>query len=213
MFPFKLNLRSLCLAVLFCLGYSTSYGQLVLEFSDGTSTGPTFNVPVGSSQTISVVVTETAGDTTLSTDGLNSFGFAINSTGTSADTTIFTENSDFSLVPINTVSLGASSELFVGSRPAAFPALPPVFGSSVSLGSLDIDVAAAGPTTFTLSAPAVDGFSNLDEILDPLVFGGGGERGFSFVINGISSIPEPSGGLLIAFSTLATMMRRKRNRS
>ena len=81
------------------------------------------------------------------------------------------------------------------------------------LGDVDISVTAPGTTVFTLSD-----FSNLLEFgtsggegLDPVIFQG--NRTFSFTINAGTAIPEPSSGLLIGFSMLATMVRRRRNRS
>ena len=80
------------------------------------------------------------------------------------------------------------------------------------LGDLNIDVTDAGPTTFTFEDRGVGSdFSNTDGDLDAVIFEGG--RTISFTINGISTIPEPSGGVLIGLSMLASTMRRKRNRS
>ena len=102
MFSFQSTCRFLCVGVVFCLPCNCSFGQLELEFSGGGLTGTTFNVPVGSSQTISVTVTEPAPNTTtLSQDGLTAFGFTLTGVGTSADTTSFQGNSAFASVFTN----------------------------------------------------------------------------------------------------------------
>lgn len=206
MFRFHLNFRFLCVAVLFCLPYESSFAQIDLEFSDGVSTNTTFNVPVGSSATISVTATEGPATTTLSTVGLSSQGFGLSTSGTSADTTSFQPSSAFSFTFTNTVGAGSNSE------EVSAQSFSPPTGTSVLLGDLNIDVTGAGPTTFTFEDRGVGSdFSNTDGDLDAVIFEGG--RTISFTINGISAIPEPSGGVLIGLSILASIMRRKRNRS
>ena len=189
---------------------NTAVGQVDIVFSDGTTTGTTFNVDVGTTQTISVIAAETETGTALSTDGLNGFGFLLDASatsGTASEITSFTANPAFSGGFGTEDDVTATS---LGQRRLIFANVP---GTSVPLGDVDISVTAPGTTVFTLSD-----FSNLLEFgtsggegLDPVIFQG--NRTFSFTINAGTAIPEPSGGLLIGFSMLATMIRRKRNRS
>ena len=60
---------TLILSGLYCvLAFeNTAVGQVDIVFSDGTTTGTTFNVDVGTTQTISVIAAETETGTALST--------------------------------------------------------------------------------------------------------------------------------------------------
>ena len=189
---------------------NTAVGQVDIVFSDGTTTGTTFNVDVGTTQTISVIAAETETGTALSTVGIAGFGFLLDASATSgaaSEITAFTAN------PALTGTFGTVDEVEPDSLEQRRLIFSNEAGTSVPLGDVDISVTAPGTTVFTLSD-----FSNLLEFgtsggegLDPVIFQG--NRTFSFTINAGTAIPEPSSGLLIGFSMLATMIRRKRNRS
>ena len=200
------------LSGLFCVfPFDTAVGQIDITFSDGSTTGTSFNVDVGTSQTISVFASETLPGTALTTDGLLGFGFEANASatsGTAASINGFAPNSAFVVpsVSVTPSSVDAQAATLFGS----------VSGTSVFLGDLDLSVTAPGSTVFTFEdrdpdPDRQDFGSSTQPALDSTVFQGG--RSFSFTINAISSIPEPSSGLLIGFSMLATMVRRRRNRS
>ena len=195
------------LSGLFCVvTCGTAFGQIELQFSDGTTTGNIFDVDVGTTQTISVIAVETTPGSALSTGGLNGYGFAVSAnatSGTAATLNSYTDATAFSFEPITDVTPGSADV-----RRTNFDS--PVTGTSVTLGEFDVSVSAAGSTDFSftdrsLGSEFASGFTNLD----PIIFGGS----VGFTINAGTAIPEPSGGLLIGFSMLATMIRRKRNRS
>ena len=186
------------------LVFETAVGQVELQFSDGTTTDTTFNVDVGTTQTISVIAVDTTG-TTLADNGLTTFGFSLNATansGTASTLVDFTNDSRFAPA----VSVIEPSSASVSGL--AFPSV--VQQASQTLGEFEISVAAPGSTTFTLSDRTGNtdfgsGATDLDGAIFAQIVG--------FTINAGTAIPEPSGGLLIGFSMLATMIRRKRNRS
>jgi len=190
------------------LVFDTAVAQVQLQFSDGTTTGPTgttFNFDVGTTQTISVVAVDTMGTDNLATTGLTTFGFAVDATATpdAASTLVdFTHAAPFS--PVTNVTTPSSADV------AGF-ALFPAAGASQSLGDFEVSVTEPGTTVFTFSdlTGTTDFGSGLID-LDPIIFG----ESVSFTINGIAAtVPEPSGSALIGLSMLATMIRRKRNRS
>ena len=186
------------------LVFETAVGQVELQFSDGTTTGTTFNVDVGTTQTISVIAVDTTG-TTLADTGLTTFGFSLNAaanSGTASTLVDFTNDSRFA----DTGSVVTPSSASV----AGLALLGVVPQASQTLGEFEISVAAPGSTTFTLSDRTGDtdfgsGATDLDGAIFAQIVG--------FTINAGTAIPEPSGGLLIGFSMLATMIRRRRNRS
>ena len=66
------------LSGLFCVvTCGTAFGQIELQFSDGVTTGTTFNVDVGTTQTISVTAVETTPGSALSIDGLTGYGLSL----------------------------------------------------------------------------------------------------------------------------------------
>ncbi|MDA8563257.1 PEP-CTERM sorting domain-containing protein [Mariniblastus sp.] len=203
----NLNVKLLLSGFLIALAVDTAIGQVDIVFSDGTTIGSTFNVNVGDTQTISVIAAETQAGTDLSTIGINGFGFLLDAdptSGTASVITGFTANPDLdgALGRIDIVA-----EDSVQERRTNFVNVP---GTSVLLGDLDISVTEPGTTLFTLadfSAAGEFGTSGGDS-LDADIFQGG--RTFSFVVNGVSAIPEPSGSVLIGLSMLASMIRRKR---
>ena len=186
------------------LVFETAVGQVELQFSDGTTTDTTFNVDVGTTQTISVIAVDTTG-TTLADNGLTTFGFSLNAaanSGTASTLVDFTNDSRFA--PAGSVVTPSSASV------AGLALLGAVPQASQTLGEFEISVAAPGSTTFTLSDRTGNtdfgsGATDLDGAIFAQIVG--------FTINAGTAIPEPSGGLLIGFSMLATMIRRKRNRS
>ena len=186
------------------LVFETAVGQVELQFSDGTTTDTTFNVDVGTTQTISVIAVDTTG-TTLADNGLTTFGFSLNAaanSGTASTLVDFTNDSRFA--PAGSVVTPSSASV------AGLALLGAVPQASQTLGEFEISVAAPGSTTFTLSDRTGNtdfgsGATDLDGAIFAQIVG--------FTINAGTAIPEPSGGLLIGFSMLATMIRRRRNRS
>ena len=186
------------------LVFETAVGQVELQFSDGTTTDTTFNVDVGTTQTISVIAVDTTG-TNLADTGLTTFGFSLNAaanSGTASTLVDFTNDSRFA--PAGSVVTPSSASV------AGLALLGAVPQASQTLGEFEISVAAPGSTTFTLSDRTGNtdfgsGATDLDGAIFAQIVG--------FTINAGTAIPEPSGGLLIGFSMLATMIRRRRNRS
>ena len=196
------------LSGLFCVfTCGTAVGQIELQFSDGVTTGTTFNVDVGTTQSISVTAVETIPGSALSTGGLTGYGFAVSGNATSgaaATLNSFTGNPTFSFLPSTTVT--------ASSADVQRSTFTPVVETSVFLGDFEVSVTDAGSTDFTFSDRSGQSeFASGGADLDAIVFQESGS--LSFTINAISSIPEPSSGLLIGFSMLATMVRRRRNRS
>lgn len=96
------RLTLLFAAVIFAMSANQTQADLVIEFSDGNTTGNVFTAAVGSVVTIDVFVTETGGNTELSTDGLVGFGLDASYGATSGIAAVVTANNVDSSFPLVT---------------------------------------------------------------------------------------------------------------
>jgi len=184
----------------------SAHADLFVEFSDGTTVGNNFSVSAGSTETISIFLTESAPNTELSTDGLIGYGLRANygaTSGTSALVTGYAHNGDFNFDVANNIS---ATDLEVAASAILVPA---VTGTSVLLGQMDVQVSAIGTTVFTFDDRTAGAFSNFatesGADLDPIIFAGG--RTFDLTIVGV---PEPSSCAILFGLTLFGAMNRRR---
>ena len=200
------RLTLLFAAVIFSLLSSQTQADLIIEFSDGNAIGNVFTTAVGSVVTIDVFVTETGGNTELSTDGLVGFGLDASYSATSGITAVVTANSVDSAFPFVTDEAFDNSNL----KLAAFTTTPPQ-GTSIALGQFSVSVSDIGVTEFSF-----DDYSTLSDFvtansatdLDPVIFAGG--RTFDF---SISAVPEPTTALMFGSAALGMLAPRRRKRN
>ena len=97
--------------------------DLVIEFSDGSSTGNSFTASVGSVVTIDVFVTETGANTELSTDGIIGFGLEASYGATSGVSALVTANTVDSAFPFVTDDAFDNSSLKLAASTFGTPPL------------------------------------------------------------------------------------------
>ncbi|MGB1929487.1 MAG: PEP-CTERM sorting domain-containing protein [Mariniblastus sp.] len=181
--------------------------DLVIEFSDGSSTGNSFTASVGSVVTIDIFVTETNANTELSTDGLVGFGLSASYGATSGIAGVVTANSVDSafVIPTDEAFDNSSLKLAAGT-------INPPKGTSIALGQFSVSVSDIGVTEFSFGDydPSTSDFvtANSATDLDPVIFAGG--RTFDF---SISAVPEPTTALMFGSATLALLVPRRRKRN
>ncbi|MGB2500023.1 MAG: PEP-CTERM sorting domain-containing protein [Mariniblastus sp.] len=181
--------------------------DLVIEFSDGSSTGNSFTASLGSVVTIDVFVTETGANTELSTDGIIGFGLEASYGATSGVSALVTSNTVDSAFPFVTDDAFDNSNL----KLAASTFGTPPKGTSIALGQFSVAVSDIGVTEFSFGdystfSDFVTANSATD--LDPVIFAGG--RTFDF---SISAVPEPTTALMFGSATLALLVPRRRKRN
>jgi hypothetical protein len=194
-------------AILAMQSFSQVQADLVIEFSDGSSTGNTFTAAVGSVVTIDIFVTETGANTELSTDGLVGFGLDANYGATSGISAVVTANS------VDGAFSNPTDEAFSNSnlKLAAFTLGTPPQGTTIVLGQMNVSVSDIGVTGFSFGdystfSDFVTANSATD--LDPIIFAGG--RTFDF---SISAVPEPTTALMFGSAALAMLAPRRRKRN
>jgi hypothetical protein len=202
------RLTLLFAAVIFSLSFSQTQADLIIEFSDGSATGNVFTAAVGSVVTIDVFVTETGGNTELSSDGLVGFGLDASYSATSGIAGVVTANSVDSAFPFVTDEAFDNSNL----KLAAFTTTPPQ-GTSIALGQFSVSVSDVGVTQFSFGDynpdPTFSDFSTVSGVdLDPILFAGG--RTFDF---SISAVPEPTTALMFGSAALGMLAPRRRKRN
>ncbi len=194
-------------AIVFALQpFSQLKADLVIEFSDGSSTGNSFTASVGSVVTIDIFVTETGANTELSTDGLVGFGLEASYGATSGVSALVTSNAVDSGFPFVTDDTFDNSNL----KLAASTFGTPPQGTSIALGQFSVSVSDIGVTEFSFGdystfSDFVTANSATD--LDPVIFAGG--RTFDF---SISAVPEPTTALMFGSATIALLLPRRRKR-
>lgn len=201
------RLTLLFAAVIFSLLSSQTQADLIIEFSDGNAIGNVFTAAVGSVVTIDVFVTETGGNTELSTDGLVGFGLDASYSATSGITAVVTANSVDSAFPFVTDEAFDNSNLKLAGSTFGTPPQ----GTSIALGQFSVSVSDIGVTEFSF-----DDYSTLSDFvtansatdLDPVIFAGG--RTFDF---SISAVPEPTTALMFGSAALGMLAPRRRKRN
>ena len=191
---------------------SSANAQLDISFSDGSSNGAAFDLPIGTSQTISIFAIESGANRELSSSGLVSFGIVGNSqviSGSSAEITGVTPNPSFNF-PSGT-NTSDSTSLNVGGITLGTPA---VAGTSVLLADFDLQIPDVGTTVFTFGdrTEGLNDFVTQDsQELDDIIFSGG--RTFSLTINGVdpSTVPEPSSAAILLALAVCGVAKRRRS--
>lgn len=183
--------------------------DLVIEFSDGNTTGNSFTAAVGSVVTIDIFVTETGANTELSTDGLVGFGLDASYGATSGVSAVVTANSVDSSFPFVNDDAFDNANL----KLAGVTFGTPPQGTSIGLGQFSVSVSDIGVTEFSFGDydpnPTIDDFvTPSGSKLDPIIFAGG--RTFDF---SISAVPEPTTALMFGSAALGMLVPRRRKRN
>ncbi|MDG2181349.1 MAG: PEP-CTERM sorting domain-containing protein [Mariniblastus sp.] len=203
------RLTLLFAAVIFSLSSSQTQADLIIEFSDGSATGNVFTASVGSVVTIDVFVTETGGNTELSSDGLIGFGLDASYGATSGVSAVVTANSVDSSFPFVNDDAFDNANL----KLAGVTFGTPPQGTSIGLGQFSVSVSDIGVTEFSFGDynpnPTTDDFvTPSGSKLDPILFAGG--RTFDF---SISAVPEPTTALMFGSAALGMLAPRRRKRN
>ena len=203
------RLTLLFAAVIFSLSSSQTQADLIIEFSDGSATGNVFTAAVGSVVTIDVFVTETGGNTELSSDGLVGFGLDASYSATSGVSAVVTANSVDSSFPFVNDDAFDNANL----KLAGVTFGTPPQGTSIGLGQFSVSVSDIGVTEFSFGDynpnPTTDDFvTPSGSKLDPILFAGG--RTFDF---SISAVPEPTTALMFGSAALGMLAPRRRKRN
>ncbi|MDG1511874.1 MAG: hypothetical protein P8R31_09275, partial [Mariniblastus sp.] len=199
------RLTLLFAAVIFSLSSSQTQADLIIEFSDGSATGNVFTAAVGSVVTIDVFVTETGGNTELSSDGLIGFGLDASYGATSGVSAVVTANSVDSSFPFVNDDAFDNANL----KLAGVTFGTPPQGTSIGLGQFSVSVSDIGVTEFSFGDynpnPTTDDFvTPSGSKLDPILFAGG--RTFDF---SISAVPEPTTALMFGSAALGMLAPRR----
>ena len=193
--------------------------DIVIVFSDGSTTGTNFNVAVNSTNTFFVSVMETDPNDELSNEGVYGglVGFGLTAdysalSGTVGEVTAnmvdgqFDTPMDESFSATNLNLAGIDIDFASDGRP---------FGTTIVLGQFDVSVTAAGVTEFVF-----DDYSALSDFvtfksdsppdndpvdLDPIIFADG--RTFAMTI---SAVPEPGSLTILSLIGLGVLTRRRR---
>ncbi len=203
------RLTLLFAAVIFSLSSSQTQADLIIEFSDGSATGNVFTAAVGSVVTIDVFVTETGGNTELSSDGLIGFGLDASYGATSGVSAVVTANSVDSSFPFVNDDAFDNANL----KLAGVTFGTPPQGTSIGLGQFSVSVSDIGVTEFSFGDynpnPTTDDFvTPSGSKLDPILFAGG--RTFDF---SISAVPEPTTALMFGSAAVGMLAPRRRKRN
>ncbi len=203
------RLTLLFAAVIFFLSSSQTQADLIIEFSDGSATGNVFTAAVGSVVTIDVFVTETGGNTELSSDGLIGFGLDASYGATSGVSAVVTANSVDSSFPFVNDDAFDNANL----KLAGVTFGTPPQGTSIGLGQFSVSVSDIGVTEFSFGDynpnPTTDDFvTPSGSKLDPILFAGG--RTFDF---SLSAVPEPTTALMFGSAALGMLAPRRRKRN
>jgi len=203
------RLTLLFAAVIFSLSSGQTQADLIIEFSDGSATGNVFTAAVGSVVTIDVFVTETGGNTELSSDGLIGFGLDASYGATSGVSAVVTANSVDSSFPFVNDDAFDNANL----KLAGVTFGTPPQGTSIGLGQFSVSVSDIGVTEFSFGDynpnPTTDDFvTPSGSKLDTILFAGG--RTFDF---SISAVPEPTTALMFGSAALGMLAPRRRKRN
>ena len=187
---------------------ASTQADIVIEFSDGSTTGTTFDIDVGSTKIISIFLTESDTNTELSADGLIGYGLRADYGATSDASSLITDynhNPDFNFDFARTFD---ASSLDVAASAIGVPA---VTGTSVLLGEMSVQVSATGTTAFSFNdrTDVLSDFATESGVdLDPIIFTGG--RAFGLTIVGVTAVPEPSSCAILLGITLGGLLHRRR---
>ncbi len=204
-------MKQFLLSLLACVacGWASVPAQadLLIVFSDGSTTATNFNVAVNSTNTFTISIMETGSNNELSSDGLVGFGLTANYSALSGTKGEVTANAVDSAFDFPTDEDFTSTQLDLAGIDLDSANDGPPVGTTIALGQFDFNVTAAGVTQFVF-----DDYSVLSDFatpsgvdLDPIIFANG--RTFSMTI---SAVPEP--GSLVSFGmvSLGVLARRRR---
>ncbi|MFK7765810.1 MAG: PEP-CTERM sorting domain-containing protein [Mariniblastus sp.] len=183
--------------------------DLIVEFSDGVTTGTAFNADVGTTVVFSVFVTETGGNTELSTDGLIGFGLTGNYSATSGTAAVVSNVAIDPAFDTATDTDFSSTAFDLAGVDVDFAGDGSPMGSSIRLGSVSVDVTGIGVTQFVLEdySPLSDFVTPSVVDLDPTIFAGG--RNFSFTVNAVG-VPEPASAAVLGCVGIGMLLRRRK---
>lgn len=182
--------------------------DIVVTFSDGSTSGTEFNATTGETVTMFVSVEETLPNSEMTDNFLIGFGLKADYSAVSGTAATITSNSVDAAFDTTTDASFTSSQLNLAGIDIDFASNGFPQGPTILLGKFDLLLSAPGTTQFDFGDydSVLDDFVTSDaQELDSIIFANG--RSFDF---SITAVPEPSAiSLLILFGISALARRRK----
>lgn len=205
-------MKHLIFAIVTCLVSNISgfaQADIVVLFSDGSTTATNFDVAVNSTNTFFVSVMETDSNDELSSDGLVGFGLRADYAAITGNKAEVVANSVDSAFDTPTDESFTSTVINLAGVDIDFASDGFPMGTSILLGQFDVNVSAAGVTEFVFGD-----YSDLSDFatpsavdLDPVIFVD--SRTFSMTV---SAVPEPTAFVAMGLMGVCGLIQRRRVR-
>ena len=182
--------------------------DIVVTFSDGSTSGTEFFANTGETATMFVSVEETSPNTEMTDNFLIGFGLKADYAAVSGAAATVTSNSVDTAFDTTTDASFTSTQLNLAGIDIDFASDGYPQGPTILLGKFDLLLSSVGTTQFDFGDydPSLDDFvTSASEKLDGIIFSNGQTFEFS-----ITAVPEPSAISLLAAFGLVTIARRRK---
>ncbi|MDG1510937.1 MAG: PEP-CTERM sorting domain-containing protein [Mariniblastus sp.] len=182
--------------------------DIVVTFSDGSTSGTEFFANTGETVTMFVTVEETLPNTEMTDNFLIGFGLKADYAAVSGSVATITSNSVDAAFDTTTDASFTGSQLNLAGIDIDFASNGLPQGPTILLGKFDLLLSSPGTTQFEFGDydSALDDFvTSSAQKLDGIIFAN--SRTFDFTI---SAVPEPSAISLLTLIGIAAMARRRK---
>ncbi len=182
--------------------------DIVVTFSDGSTSGTEFNATTGETVTMFVSVEETLPNSEMTDNFLIGFGLKADYSAVSGTAATITSNSVDAAFDTTTDASFTSSQLNLAGIDIDFASNGFPQGPTILLGKFDLLLSAPGTTQFDFGDydSVLDDFVTSDaQELDSIIFANG--RSFDF---SITAVPEPSAISLLSLFGISALARRRK---
>lgn len=182
--------------------------DIVVTFSDGSTSGTEFYATTGETVTMFVSVEETLPNSEMTDNFLIGFGLKADYSAVSGIAATITSNSVDAAFDTTTDASFTSSQLNLAGIDIDFASNGFPQGPTILLGKFDLLLSAPGTTQFDFGDydSVLDDFVTSDaQELDSIIFANG--RSFDF---SITAVPEPSAISLLSLFGISALARRRK---
>ncbi len=182
--------------------------DIVVTFSDGSTSGTEFYATTGETVTMFVSVEETLPNSEMTDNFLIGFGLKADYSAVSGTAATITSNSVDAAFDTTTDASFTSSQLNLAGIDIDFASNGFPQGPTILLGKFDLLLSAPGTTQFDFGDydSVLDDFVTSDaQELDSIIFANG--RSFDF---SITAVPEPSAISLLSLFGISALARRRK---
>ncbi len=182
--------------------------DIVVTFSDGSTSGTEFYATTGETVTMFVSVEETLPNSEMTDNFLIGFGLKADYSAVSGTAATITSNSVDAAFDTTTDASFTSSQLNLAGIDIDFASNGFPQGPTILLGKFDLLLSAPGTTQFDFGDydSVLDDFVTSDaQELDIIIFANG--RSFDF---SITAVPEPSAISLLSLFGISALARRRK---